>query len=97
MPFAEDLTVFFSDFGVTATPTVGAAITVIFDRAFLSSLGVESTGPVCVARTADVAALAHGSDLTVTGTPGGTDDGVYEITGIQPDGTGISVLQLRSA
>lgn len=97
MPFTEDLDVFFADFGVTATPTVGAAITVIFDRAYLASLGVESTGPVCVAQTADCTALEHGSVLAVTGTPGGTGDGNYTITGIEPDGTGISVLQLRGA
>lgn len=99
MAFTEDLSAFFPDFGVLATPEAGAALRVIFDKAYLAALGVvASSGPVCVAQSLEVIGLGltHDSLLTVTGNPVPADDGVYVLAGPpQHDGTGIAVLELR--
>lgn len=90
MALTEDLTAFFADFGEPATPAAGAAITVIFDRQYLDELGVlEGNNPVALTTDADVAAaaLAHGSVLTIRGI-------AYTVREIQPDGTGLTLLQL---
>lgn len=93
MALAEDLTLFFADFGVTATPSVGAPITVIFDQAYIASLGgaVSATGPVAKACGADVAAFVPNSTTMAIG-------GVtYTVRDIQPDGTGLSDIVLEAA
>lgn len=91
MAFVEDFTVFFEDFGVTATPNVGSAITVIFDRAHIEAMGgdISGTQPIALAVSADVASLAsNSSTLAISGT-------TYRVRDIQPDGTGLSVLVLE--
>lgn len=69
----------------------GVEIDALFDKAYLGALSglVESTGPQCIAKTSDVAAVVQGSTITIDGT-------AYTVTGVQADGTGISTLQLRS-
>lgn len=93
MPFAEDFTVFFADFGVTATPNVGAAVTVIFDRAHIEAAGgdISGTQPVALAVSADVSAWT--SNSTTVSIAGAT----YTVRDIQPDGTGLSLLVLEAA
>lgn len=91
--FAEDLTAFFditSGFAQNATLSGGGVVPVIFDKAYQGALGglVESTGPQCLAKSADVSAVVQGSTLVIAGT-------TYTVTGVEPDGTGITVLQLR--
>ena len=90
--FAEDLSTFFdtsSGFAINATVS-GQTVPVIFDKAYLGAMGglVESTGPVCVAQTSTVAAVTQGTAIVIEGT-------TYTVTGVEPDGTGITVLQLR--
>ena len=90
--FVEDLSVFFdttSGFAQSATVD-GDTFPVIFDSGYQSALGglVESTGPICQAKTADVASVVQGATISI----GGTD---YVVTGVQPDGTGLTTLQLR--
>lgn len=89
MAFVEDLTSFFTDFGVPAT-TPSGTITVIFDAAFTAVLldSTDSVGPSVVARSSDVSGLVYGSVLGIAGSS-------YSVTAIQPDGTGITTLQLR--
>ncbi|KQP39675.1 hypothetical protein [Pseudorhodoferax sp. Leaf274] len=92
--FTEDLGAFFdvaSGFAVVATAG-GASFPVIYD-AHPEAVGgfVETVGPECRARSSDVAALDHGSQISVQG------EGLFAVTGKQPDGTGITVLQLRRA
>lgn len=90
-----DLTAFFADFGVAATYTpasgAGTEITVLFDNEYvpmnLGGVEVESLGPAATCKTSDVSGAAHGDTLTISGV-------VYNITGIHPDGTGITVLLL---
>lgn len=93
MPFTEDFTVFFEDFGVTATPNVGSPATVIFDRAHIETFGgdVSGTRPVALAVSSDVAAWTPNSTtLVISGT-------TYTLRDKQPDGTGMSVLELELA
>lgn len=85
--FAEDLASFFTDFGVDATLN-GEAVRVIFDAAYVDPLGVESSGPVATLPTADAATVAHGQTLIVSGT-------TYKVRGVEPDGTGITLLRLE--
>ena len=90
--FVEDLSVFFDTAnGFAQSATVdGDTFPAIFDNAYQSTLGglVESTGPICQAKTADVASVVQGATISI----GGTD---YVVTGVQPDGTGLTTLQLR--
>lgn len=75
-----------------ADATIGAAtVPVIFDAAYLNAGGmVESTGPQCQGKTTDLAAAVQGTAITISGQ-------AYTVTGNQPDGTGMTVLQLREA
>jgi hypothetical protein len=89
--FTENLTPFFdvaSGFAVQAT--IGAATAdVIFDAAYIGVSGlVESTGPQCTGKTSDLAAAVQGTSIAIDGT-------TYVVTGNQPDGTGLTTLQLR--
>jgi hypothetical protein len=89
MAFIEDLAPFFAEFSVPAT--LGAAsIRVIFDKAYIGVLMgmVESTGPCCLAMDNDIPNVKQGASITVNGK-------AYLVTGVEPDGTGITTLQLR--
>lgn len=90
--FVEDLAAFFdtaTGFAQSAT-VAGQSVPVIFDNGYTTVLGglVESTGPSCIAKTTDVADVVQGDTITIDGT-------VYTVTGVQPDGTGVTTLQLR--
>lgn len=93
MPFTEDFTVFFEDFGVIATPNVGSPITVIFDRAHIEAMGgdISASQPVALAVTADVSSYVPN---TTTLEIGGT---THKLRDVQPDGTGLSLLILEAA
>ena len=92
--FTEDLSPFFDVAGGFAqTATVGASsFPVIFDKAYVAALGdmVESTGPVCQAKSADVSAVVQGTSITIASV-------AYKVREAQPDGTGITVLFLERA
>lgn len=85
--FAENHAAFFTDFGVDATLN-SASVRVIFDAAYTDPLGVESVGPVATLPTADAATVAHGQMLIVAST-------TYKVRGVEPDGTGITLLRLE--
>ena len=68
-------------------------IPVIFDAGYIGAMGdrLESAQPQCLARSTDVADLAHGCTITIGA-------GSYVVAGLQPDGTGITTVILeRSA
>lgn len=91
--FTEDLTLFLDvAAGFAVSAVIGAAtVPVIFDAAYTSAGGmVESTGPQCQGKTSDLAAAVQGTAITINGQ-------AYTVTGNQPDGTGMTVLQLREA
>lgn len=98
MAFVEDFTVFFQDFGVTATPNAGAPVTVIFDRAQIEAMGgdISGTSPVALAVSADVSSWTpNTTTVVISGAAAG--NGNYTLRDIQPDGTGLSVLVLEAA
>lgn len=90
--FAEDLAPFFdTDAGFAQTASVGAAsFPVIFDAAYQSGMNglVETAGPACQAKSADVSTVVQGTTITIGAT-------AYTVVGVQPDGTGVTTLQLR--
>ncbi len=90
--FAEDLSAFFDvDAGFAVNATIGAAtVPVIFDNGYQSALGgmIESSGPVCQAKRADVTTVVQGTLITIAAV-------AYTVVSVQPDGTGVTTLQLR--
>jgi len=97
MAFVEDLDEFLDvdhGFAVTATwsPSTSTTqvVTCIFDAEYVDPLGVESAAPVAVCKTADVATAKHGQAFVLGATQ-------YKIRGVQPDGTGITLLKLERA
>lgn len=89
MAFAENRSVFLNlnHFGVVATWN-GTDFPVIFDATYIDPLGVESASPVAFTDSANVSGAAHGQAFVVGGI-------TYKIRGVQPDGTGFSLLKLE--
>ena len=90
--FTENLDVFFNtaEFATAATYNGATTINVIFDRAYLSQLGVAGTNPVALAKASDVPANAVGKTLQI-----GAD--VWTIQDVQPQDDGaVVLLQLRT-
>jgi len=91
--FAEDLDPFLdTDTGFAVSATIGASVVpVVFDAEYTSMAGmVESTGPQCLGKTSDLSAAVQGTAISIGGVG-------YVVTGNQPDGTGMTLLQLRKA
>jgi len=92
--FAEDLSVFFSDFAVNASFTVeGVQKTarVHFDSPYAAPFGMQADAdsPSCQGATADLAGLQRDDAITVDGRP-------FEVMRAEADGTGVTNLVLRS-
>jgi len=87
MALTEDFSAFMADFGVPAT-IGGAPVTVIFDNEYLAALDVESSNPVALAASADVSAVVQGDAAVISAVN-------YTVAGIQPDGTGMTILELE--
>ena len=91
--FAEDLSVFFSDFAVDASFTVeGVQKTarVLFERPYAAPFGMQADAesPSCQGATADLAGLQRDDAITVDGK-------TFEIDRAEADGTGVTNLVLR--
>jgi hypothetical protein len=84
----EDLTIYFADFGTTATLSSGASVTGIFDAAAMDVLTAASIGPSFTAATANLSGLAYGATLTIASVG-------YTVRQNDPDGTGVSTLTLE--
>jgi hypothetical protein len=88
----NDLEIFLNsdEFAVDVT-YLGNTIQGIFDDEFSSAvqgeMGVESTVPQVLLRTSDVPNVAHGETMTINSV-------VYQVIGIQPDGTGMTLILL---
>lgn len=91
MPFAEDLSVFFdeADFAVAAT-LEGVAVRGIFDEPYAEPLSgmVEGSSPTFVCRSADIPSVAHEQTLVIGARS-------FKVVGVEPDGTGVTLLRLR--
>lgn len=86
----EDIAAYMTMFGQSVVVN-GAEINAIFDDGFreaLSEPGAESSMPRLTCRTSDVASAAHGQAVTVGASS-------FEVVGVEPDGTGVTVLMLE--
>lgn len=92
MAFTEDFSLYFriDDFGTSAVYSgSGATIKGILDAEYNEAMGrVQASQPVFACATTDVASATHGQTLTIGAT-------VYKIVGVEPDGTGMTVLRLE--
>lgn len=78
----------------TATVGGGAAISGIFDAAYLDALGMSGSKPSLSCASADVSTAAQGTAVVVTYKAVVTN---YTVCGIQPDGTGMTRLLLQES
>jgi hypothetical protein len=95
---AQDLLNFFDAdaHGKTATVTINGSsstISVILNNEYFAiageSVDIDGTQPVATCRTSDVTNIDTSDSITI-------DSIAYNITNIQPDGTGITVLILQT-
>lgn len=91
MSFGEnDLGVFFSDFAIDANWN-GTEVKVIYHNAYegvtLFGSDIESKNPFVEVRDSDIEGMVQRDIMGIDGTD-------YYVIGIQPDGTGITVLIL---
>jgi hypothetical protein len=89
VPFVEDLTAPFADFGVDGTLN-GVAVRVIFDRPTANPLDMTTPMPQATLPTAAVTDAVVGQTLVL---PAGT----FTVRERADDGTGISTLMLTEA
>ncbi|MBT9171351.1 MAG: hypothetical protein DDT18_01725 [Actinobacteria bacterium] len=95
MFWERDIDTFFSDFAVDAVfIRAGVAprnIRVLFDEDYKTIMdelvGVEGAASSAICRTSDVRDAVHNDTLVIGGI-------TYFIVGIQPDGTGVTILLL---
>lgn len=96
MTFKDDLTNdldIFLDDDEFAVDVILNSVTIqgIFDNEFISAvedeIGVETTIPQGQFKTSDVSTAVHGDQMTINSI-------VYNIIGIQPDGTGMTLILL---
>ncbi len=66
----------------------GTAVTVIFDKNFNSLFGVPGNQPVLWAKSEDVEDVAIGTAVVV-------QDIDYTVSSIEPDGTGVTKMELQ--
>jgi len=85
--FTEDLAVFFNsaEHAVNALYNGVTTIQVIFDRAYLSQLGIAGTNPVALCAASSVAADPTGKALVINSVN-------YLIRGFEPQDDGAVVL-----
>lgn len=89
--FDEDIDVFFSTDEHALQAIViesGTVITGIFDRPYTDALDVQGFSPSLTCRTADVCELRRGRLIEIQNT-------VYKVVTVEPDGTGVSRVQLE--
>lgn len=81
------------DFAVAATID-GNSCYVIYDRTYLDqeegTLSVQGATPVAYVRDADKGSVEIGDTVTVSGSS-------FTVRGVEPDGTGITLLVLQDA
>ncbi len=88
----DDLDIFLDDNEFAANVILNSVtIQGIFDNEFLEAvegeMGVETTIPQVMVKSSDIASAVHGDTMTINSV-------VYNIIGIQPDGTGMTLILL---
>jgi hypothetical protein len=85
---AEDLDAFLVDFGVACT-IGGAAATGIFDKQYVEAYGmVAGNQPVLLVKDAAAASVVEGTAVVINAV-------TYSVAGMEPDGTGMTLLRLE--
>lgn len=69
----------------------GQQITAVFDALYAEPLDVESSAPRLVARSTDVADVAHGDTVIRE-----LDSAEYQVANIQPDSRGMTLIRLEA-
>lgn len=92
MAMVEDMSVFFNtaEHAVDALWKGTTTVQVILDNQYAEVAGVNGSNPVVLVPTADMPGVARGDSLVVP--VGGTS---YTIKNPEPDGTGITRLELQ--
>jgi hypothetical protein len=89
MTFVEPLAVYFTDFAEDVTWSVGSAtVQAIFDNEYQTALGVVSRTPGVKVQDSQIPGVANAQTLTIRGQ-------LYKIVGVEPDGRGVTRLQLE--
>ncbi len=68
-----------------------ASVNAIFDNGYAESNGIPGSRPMLTCRSADVSSVARGAAVTVPG------HGNFTVISEQPDGSGISRVELEQA
>lgn len=90
--FAEDTAPYFdadTGFAQACVFSTGLTASCIFDNSYVDQLGAAGTSPQLVGSTAALATIVRGHTVVVAGV-------TYTVVNVEPDGTGITTLQLRS-
>jgi hypothetical protein len=89
MAFAENIALFFDTENGFAKQATWQSTSVggIFDDAYVDALGMASSGPRFTCPTGSVGGVVQGQTIVI-------DAITYRIVGVEPDGTGVTVLQL---
>jgi len=92
MPFTEDFTAFLNTAEHATSAIYNSSVLVgIFDNDYIlagDEFGVQSTAPAFSCPSAKIPLIAHGDTLTI-------DSKGYTVRGVQPDGTGMTVIILE--
>jgi hypothetical protein len=88
--FAEPLGAFFDTVGFAVSATLaGVSVQGIFDNEYYEPMGeVQGASPVFTLPTASASTAAHGQSLVIGAT-------TYKVRGVEPDGTGVTLLRLE--
>ncbi len=92
MAMVEDFTPFFNtaEHAVDALWKGTTTVQVILDNAYTETFGVNGSNPFVAVPTADMPSVARGEAMVI-------DSVSYTIKNIEPDGTGITRLELQKA
>lgn len=78
-----------TDFGVSATLSVGGSASVLFDAPYADALQIYGNAQrSATGKTTDLSAVTVGSTLTINAV-------AYTVAAIEPDGTGMTRLALK--
>lgn len=75
------------EFAVAATIGAGT-VDGIFDNAFVSVEGIEGTHPIFLCEASEVSSVVHDNTVVIGAV-------TYKVKGIEPDGTGMTMLILE--
>lgn len=94
----DDLSVYLDAEGFgTPAQLAGQLVSGIFIDDYIAADEVATTGPAYLLRTVDAAAVEEDETTLALTHPVSGQAMVYIVRRVQPDGTGLTVLQLRKA